>query len=110
MLVTAILFGIYPFMRSALGMGLCSVLLGLALGTVQPMIMSMLHQITPEARHGEALGLRLMAINASSVAMPILFGSVGAVVGVAAVFWATGLVVGLGARTAWLLKGSEAPP
>jgi sugar phosphate permease len=110
MLVTAILFGIYPFMRSALGMGLCSVLLGLALGTVQPMIMSMLHQITPEARHGEALGLRLMAINASSVAMPVLFGSVGAVVGVAAVFWATGLVVGLGARTAWLLKGREVPP
>ena len=72
------------------------------------MIMSMLHQITPEARHGEALGLRLMAINASSVAMPILFGSVGAVVGVAAVFWATGLVVGLGSRTAWLLKGSQA--
>ena len=109
MLVTAFLFGVYPFMRSALGMGLCSVLLGLALGTVQPMIMSMLHQITPEARHGEALGLRLMAINASSVAMPILFGSVGAVVGVAAVFWATGLVVGLGSRTAWLLKGSQVP-
>jgi MFS family permease len=108
MLVTALLFGTYPLMRSALGMGLCSVLLGLALGTVQPMIMSMLHQITPEARHGEALGLRLMAINASSVAMPILFGSVGAVVGVAAVFWATGLVVGLGARAAWLLKGSPA--
>ena len=108
MLVTAFLFGVYPFMRSALGMGLCSVLLGLALGTVQPMIMSMLHQITPEARHGEALGLRLMAINASSVAMPILFGSVGAVVGVAAVFWATGLAVGLGSRTAWLLKGSQA--
>ena len=109
MLVAAFLFGVYPFMRSALGMGLCSVLLGFALGTVQPMIMSMLHQITPEARHGEALGLRLMAINASSVAMPILFGSVGAVVGVAAVFWATGVVVGLGSRTAWLLKGSQAP-
>ena len=44
-----------------LAMGICSVLLGLALGSVQPMIMSMLHQITPEARHGEALGLRLMA-------------------------------------------------
>ena len=107
MLVTALLFGIYPFMRSALGMGICSVILGLALGTVQPMIMSMLHQITPEARHGEALGLRLMAINASSVVMPILFGSAGAIGGVAVVFWATGLVVGLGSRTAWLLKSSQ---
>ncbi|MDO9358788.1 MAG: MFS transporter [Polaromonas sp.] len=104
MLMTAALFGIYPFMRTAWGMGVCSVLLGFALGTVQPMIMSMLHQITPEHRHGEALGLRLMAINASSVVMPMLFGTMGAVIGIAGVFWATGAVVGAGARAAWLLK------
>lgn len=109
MLTAAVLFGVYPFMRSALAMGLCSVLLGLALGAVQPMVMSMLHQITPEARHGEALGLRLMAINASSVVMPMLFGSAGALAGIAAVFWATGLVVGLGSRAAWLLKDSLKP-
>lgn len=107
MLVTAVLFGIYPFMRSALAMGVCSLLLGLALGTVQPMVMSMLHQITPEARHGEALGLRLMAINASSVVMPIVFGSAGAIGGVAVVFWATGAVVGLGSRTAWGLRADK---
>ncbi|MDP1741016.1 MAG: MFS transporter [Polaromonas sp.] len=104
MLATSALFAVYPFMRTALGMGVCSVLLGLALGTVQPMIMSMLHQITPEARHGEALGLRLMAINASSVLMPVLFGTMGAVIGIAGVFWATGAVVGAGSRLAWLLR------
>ncbi len=109
MLCTAVLFGVYPLMHTALAMGLCSVLLGLALGTVQPMVMSMLHQITPEARHGEALGLRLMAINASSVVMPMLFGSVGALVGVSVVFWATGSMVGMGSRLAWLLKGSLKP-
>jgi MFS family permease len=106
MLITAVLFGVYPLMYSAVGMGICSILLGLALGMVQPMVMSMLHQITPEARHGEALGLRLMAINASSVVMPMLFGSAGALVGIAGVFWATGTMVGLGSRAAWLLKDS----
>jgi MFS family permease len=106
MLVTAALFGIYPLMHSAIGMGLCSILLGLALGMVQPMVMSMLHQITPEARHGEALGLRLMAINASSVVMPMLFGTAGALVGIAGVFWTTGAMVGAGSRAAWLLKDS----
>jgi MFS family permease len=110
MLVTAVLFAVYPFMRTALGMGVCSVLLGFALGTVQPMIMSMLHQITPEARHGEALGLRLMAINASSVAMPMLFGTLGAAIGIAGVFWTTGAVVGAGSRAAWLLRPAEAGP
>ena len=106
MLVTSALFAIYPLMPSALAMGVCSVLLGFALGSVQPMIMSMLHQMTPPARHGEALGLRLMAINASSVLMPMLFGSAGALIGVAGVFWATGAMVGIGSRAAWLLKGN----
>lgn len=103
MLITALLFAVYPFMDSALTMGICSVLLGLALGSVQPMIMSTLHQITPQARHGEALGLRLMAINASSVLMPVLFGSAGAVLGVSVVFWFVGLAVGAGSRLAWQL-------
>ena len=106
MVAAAVLFGVYPLMYSAIGMGICSVLLGLALGMVQPMIMSTLHQITPEARHGEALGLRLMAINASSVAMPMLFGSAGALIGISGVFWATGAIVGAGTRTAWLLRGA----
>ncbi len=104
MVITAVLFGVYPFMHSALAMGACSVMLGLALGSVQPMIMSTLHQITPEARHGEALGLRLMTINASSVLMPLLFGTAGAAAGVSLVFWSVGLAVGAGARPAWLLR------
>ena len=60
MVTTGLLFGLYPFMPSALTMGMCSIALGFVLGSVQPMIMSTLHQITPEHRHGEAFGLRLM--------------------------------------------------
>ena len=107
MVMTALLFALYPFMTSAWAMGACSVLLGLVLGSVQPMIMSTLHQITPPARHGEALGLRLMSINASSVLMPLLFGTAGAVVGVSVVFWFVGLTVGAGARFAWQLRPGQ---
>lgn len=106
MLLTGLLFGLYPFMPNALSMGVCSVLLGLVLGSVQPMIMSTLHQITPADRHGEALGLRLMSLNGSSVLMPMLFGSIGAVVGVSVVFWTVGAVVGLGSRAAWRLRAA----
>ena len=101
---TALLFGIYPFLTTPLAMGICSVLLGIGLGAVQPMVMSTLHQITPEARHGEALGLRLMAINGASVAMPLLFGTMGTVVGVSLVFWVVGAAVGLGSRLGWTLR------
>lgn len=107
MACTAVLFGVYPLMPSPWAMGLCSILLGLVLGTAQPMIMSTLHQITPPHRHGEALGLRLMSINASSVLMPMLFGAAGAMAGVAPVFWVVGSVVGWGSHMAWRLRPVE---
>ncbi len=109
MVATALLFGIYPLFHSALAMGLCSVGLGIALGSVQPMLMSTLHQITPEARHGEAVALRVVATNAASVGMPILFGIFGAAVGVSAVFWVAGAIVGAGTRLAFTLKGDRTP-
>ena len=104
MVLTALLFAIYPLMVSPWSMGLCSVLLGLALGSVQPMIMSTLHQITPHAQHGQALGLRLASINLSSTVMPMLFGTAGLLVGVSVVFWTVGAMVGVGARLAWRLR------
>ncbi|WP_213956272.1 MFS transporter [Variovorax sp. dw_954] len=108
-IVTAGVFMVYPLMTTAVGMGACSVALGLALGAVQPMVMSMLHQITPHARHGEALGLRVMTLNASSVAMPMLFGAAGSLIGIAGVFWLVGGVVAAGTRAVWGLKVPPAP-
>jgi MFS family permease len=87
MLWTACVFGVYPLARSAWLMGLCAVLLGLALGCVQPMIMSTLHHITPDERHGEAIALRSMTINLSSTLMPLLFGALGVALGAAWLFW-----------------------
>lgn len=110
MLGTALLFAVYPLAPAAWAMGGLSVLLGITLGSVQPMIMSTLHQITPAHRHGQALGLRALTINGSSVLMPLLFGSAGVVVGVAGVFWAVGAVVGIGARLALSLPSPSPPP
>lgn len=109
MLMTSALFAVYPLMPGAWSMGACSVLLGMALGVVQPMVMSTLHQITPAHRHGEALGLRLMAVTASSVAIPVVFGSVSAIVGTAGVFWIVAAGVGLGSRSAFALRQAVAP-
>jgi MFS family permease len=108
MACTGVIFAFYPLMPTPWAMGACSVMLGLVLGTVQPMIMSTLHQITPPHRQGEALGLRLMSINASSVFMPMVFGAVGAIAGVAPVFWVVGAAVGTGSRAAWFLRPSHA--
>jgi len=100
MLVTAGVFAIYPFAHSAIAMSACAIVLGIALGAVQPMVMSTLHHITPHERQGEAIALRSMAINASSAVMPLGFGAVGGVVGAGALFWVMGALVGTGAAAA----------
>ena len=104
MILASLIFAIYPLFDSAMAMAICSVSLGIVLGVVQPMIMSTLHQITPPHRQGEALGLRIMAVNASSVVMPLVFGAAGAVAGVSVVFWVVGMGVASGAPQAWRLR------
>jgi MFS family permease len=96
MLCAALVFGVYPLMGTAWGMGACAVVLGMALGSVQPMVMSALHQVTPADRHGEAIALRSVAINLSSTVMPLVFGLAGGVLGSASLFWLVGLAVGTG--------------
>lgn len=109
MLATAVVFVAYPWARSPLAMAACAALLGLALGMVQPMVMSTLHRLTPPDRHGEALALRSMAINASSAAMPLVFGAAGAWLGAASMFWIVGAAVGAGAGLVRRLYAGPAP-
>ena len=111
--ITAVVFAIYPFSNSALQMTACAMALGVSLGCVQPMLMSLLHQSTPPARQGEALGLRMMAINASSVVMPMIAGSLGALIGAGAVFWVVCAVVSAGTpviRKLDLVEDKPSPP
>ena len=76
MAATALLFGVYPFLHAPLAMGVCSVLLGVALGR------GAAHDhehAAPDHAASTAMArrsaLRMMAINASSVTMPMLFGA-----------------------------------
>ncbi|MEP7299761.1 MAG: MFS transporter [Burkholderiales bacterium] len=100
MLCTGAVFSVYPLVHSAWMMGACAVMLGLSLGSVQPMIMTTLHQLTPHDRHGEAIALRSMTINFSSAVMPLMFGLAGAAVGTASLFWVMGAAVVAGSTLA----------
>jgi sugar phosphate permease len=102
MLLTGMVFAAYPFATTPWMMGLCATLLGLTLGSVQPMIMSTLHHLTPPSRHGEALAFRSMAINASSSVMPLAFGLAGTALGPGVMFWIMGAAVGSGS---WVARG-----
>lgn len=110
MVGTAGVFAVYPLAPTPLLMGACAVALGLTLGCVQPMMMAMLYHVTPDQRHGEALALRSMTINASSTLMPLVFGAAGAVVGAAALFWVVGAAVGSGSWPARRLSSAGPAP
>ncbi len=107
MVGTGVVFALYPLAPNPWLMGLCALLLGITLGSVQPMVMSMLHHLTPDERHGEALALRSMAINASSTVMPLIFGATGTLLGAAVLFWAVGGAVGAGS---WVARRLAAAP
>lgn len=107
MLGTGLIFALYPLAPNPWLMGACALTLGVTLGSVQPMVMSMLHDLTPDQRHGETLAFRSMAINASSTLMPVVFGATGTVLGAAVLFWAVGVAVGGGSWLARRLPGSR---
>lgn len=105
--MTAGIFGIYPLLNSAWAMAGCAALLGLALGAIQPAVMSTLHQVTPPDRQGQALGLRTTFVHFSTLVMPLSFGAIGAALGVGPVFWLTGVALSAGAWQAMRLPKSH---
>jgi len=110
MLTAGAVFAVYPFAHQAWVMGVCAVFLGFALGAVQPMVMTTLHQLTPPHRHGEAIALRSMVINLSSAVMPLAFGLVGAALGATGLFWAMGVLVASGSIAARRIGPQSALP
>ena len=64
-----------------------SFVLGLGLGCSQPMVMSLLYETSPPGRQGEAVGVRTTVMNASHTVLPLVFGALGAALGMGPVFW-----------------------
>jgi len=104
MVGTGAVFALYPLAASPWQMGVCAVLLGITLGSAQPMVMSTLHHLTPDNRHGETLAFRSMAINLSSTLLPLFFGAAGVAVGASALFWVVGASVAAGSGAVGGLK------
>ncbi|MGA0025294.1 MAG: MFS transporter [Burkholderiales bacterium] len=73
--------------------------IGLTLGVSQPLTLNLTYNRSPAGRSGEVTGLRLTINNITHIAVPLAAGSVGALLGVAPVFWAS---AGILAASAWL--------
>jgi predicted MFS family arabinose efflux permease len=95
--IVSLVFALYPWADTVWQMSACAIVLGFSLGCSQPMVMSRLHQITPDNRHGEAIALRSMTINFSSAVMPLGFAALGTALGAASLFWLMSALVAGGA-------------
>ena len=73
-----------------------SFVLGLGLGSAQPIIMSQLYEASPPGRQGEAVGLRTSLLNGSHTLIPLMSGAISAAFGMVPAFWllAATLIVG----------------
>lgn len=78
---------LFPFATTVPPLLVLSFVLGLGLGSAQPVIMSLLYEASPPGRQGEAVGLRTSMLNGSHTLIPLASGAGSVAVGVAPVFW-----------------------
>lgn len=73
--------------------------IGLTLGVSQPLTLNLTYNRAPAGRSGEVTGLRLTINNITHIVVPLAAGSVGALLGIAPVFWASAAIL---AASGWL--------
>ncbi len=83
----ALLFLPFAFIEYVPVLLLLSFGIGLTLGVSQPLTLNLTYNRSPAGRSGEVTGLRLTINNITHIAVPLAAGSVGALLGIAPVFW-----------------------
>jgi predicted MFS family arabinose efflux permease len=84
---------LFPLLENVYLLIALSFFLGLGLGSSQPMVMTLLHNTSPQGRVGEAVGVRTTVMNTSQTVMPLLLGAFGTAFGMLPVFWAMALLM-----------------
>ncbi|WP_338451348.1 MFS transporter [Niallia oryzisoli] len=91
--VTSIIYLVTPFSPWIVMLFVLVGILGAGLGLAQPLSTAALLEGTLPERHGEVLGVQMMINRVSQFAIPVIFGGLGGLLGVSAIFWGSGLVL-----------------
>jgi predicted MFS family arabinose efflux permease len=95
--ITAAGFSLVPLFESVIALCVISFVFGLGMGCGQPITTMLIFNRSAEGRSGETLGLRQAVNNLLRVLGPSVFGVVASALGLAAVFWISGAMMGGGA-------------
>lgn len=97
MLLTGVMLALIPLVNSVPLLMAVSFVLGIGLGGTQPIIMAMLYEKAPSGRGAEAVGMRTLLLNITQAAIPMIFGALGAALGMTPVFFTMGAALLWGA-------------
>jgi len=86
--IAAATYALFPFLSGVPMLVFAAFLLGLGLGSAQPLTIMLTYHHAPQGRSGEALGMRLTVNKITQISIPLIFGGIGAVFGLIPVFWA----------------------
>jgi predicted MFS family arabinose efflux permease len=89
---------VFPLTGQVTVLMACSFVVGLAVGYAQPLSMSMMFDVVPADRAGEALGLRIAITGASQAVFPFVLGAISSALGLTPVFWSLALLQFAGTR------------
>lgn len=93
MAIAALLFIPFAFIEYVPVLMALSFGIGLTLGVSQPLTLNLTYNRSPAGRAGEVTGLRLTINNITHIGVPLAAGSVGALFGIAPVFWASAAIL-----------------
>lgn len=91
--IAALLFIPFTFIEYVPVLMALSFGIGLTLGVSQPLTLNLTYNRSPAGRAGEVTGLRLTINNITHIGVPLAAGSVGALLGIAPVFWACAAIL-----------------
>ena len=106
--VAAATYALFPFLSGTAMLVATAFLLGLGLGSAQPLTIMLTYHHAPPGRSGEALGMRLTVNKVTQIAIPLVFGGIGSVFGLAPVFWANAAFLLAGGVLSVRTSGSAA--
>jgi MFS family permease len=91
--ISALAFFLIPLFEQSVFLMVISFIMGLGLGCCQPLSIVMAYNRSPKGRTGEVLGIRLTVNKTVQFLVPILFGSVGSLLGFFPVFWSNAVLL-----------------
>lgn len=86
--IAAATYALFPLLSGVPMLVVTAFLLGLGLGSAQPLTIMLTYHHAPKGRSGEALGMRLTVNKITQISIPLVFGGIGAVFGLNPVFFA----------------------